>query len=68
MSSESGRQEPRGPSLVKQLKPLQPRHELDLQQRRLERQSEDLRLERLKERLEAKVFAQQQPELIARAS
>jgi hypothetical protein len=47
---------------------LQQRHEVDLQQRRLERQSEDLRLERLKARLEAKVYEQQQPELIARAS
>jgi hypothetical protein len=48
--------------------PIQKRHEVDLQQRRIERQSEDLRLERLKARLQAKVSEQQQTELIARAS
>ena len=52
---------------MKHVKPVQSKHEVHLQEQRLERQSEDLRLERLKSRLEAKVFAHQ-PVLIARAS
>ena len=46
-------------------KPVQKRHEVDLQDRRLERESEDRRLERLKAKLQAKL---QQPTLLALAS
>ena len=49
-------------------KPFPPRHEVDLQQRRLERESEDRRLEILKAKLQAKIYEQQQPALLAQAS
>jgi len=48
--------------------PIQARHEIQLQELRLERTSEDRNLIKLKARLLAKILQQQQPSLLARAS
>jgi hypothetical protein len=47
--------------------PVRKKHEILLQERRLERETEDRKLMKLKVRLQAKILQQQQPPLLALA-
>jgi hypothetical protein len=47
--------------------PVRKKHEILLQERRLERETEDRKLMKLKVRLQAKIQQQQQPPLLALA-